>query len=230
MVVLIILLVLILLIFFVPYGVDVSYEEKVFRLRIAGGPFRYQIFPQKPLTERQIEKARRKKEKKEKKAAAKKAEAEKKKEEQKKPEGPSDETVKVKKERRLTAETLAALLQLGLRALRRFFRSIRLDLFKLHLTLAGGDPCKLAMTYGYLCAALEGLPICADRGIDSLRRDIVIVPDFVSDKLEADARVVIRLQLFRIVHVAVAFGAEFLIWYIKHRRAEKAAAAEEREN
>ena len=47
---------------FVPYGVDVSYEEKVFRLRIALGPFRYQLFPKKPLTEKQKEKARRKKE------------------------------------------------------------------------------------------------------------------------------------------------------------------------
>ena len=129
MVVLIILLVLILLIFFVPYGVGVSYEDKVFRLRIALGPFRYQLFPKKPMTEKQREKARRKKEKKDKKAAEKKAAEEKKKAEKpaKKPSGPANETVKVKKQRKLDAETVRALLEMGMHVLRRFFRIFRIQ-------------------------------------------------------------------------------------------------------
>ena len=231
MVVLIILLVLILLIFFVPYGVDVSYEEKVFRLRIALGPFRYQLFPKKPLTEKQKEKARRKKEKKDKKAAEKKAAEEKKKEEkaEEKPSGPADETVKVKKERKLDFDTILALLEMAVNALGRFFRAFRVDLFKLHLLLAGADPYNLAMTYGYLCSALEALPVCTDNGLDALRRDIVVCPDFVADKMEADVRVVVTVQLFRLVHIAFAFGAEFLVWYFKNRRAKKAAADEEGE-
>lgn len=231
MVVLIILLVLILLIFFVPYGVDVSYEEKVFRLRIALGPFRYQLFPKKPLTEKQKEKARRKKEKKDRKAAEKKAAAEKKKSEkpEEKPDGPANETVKVKKERKLDADTILALIRMGMRALGRFFRVFRVDFLKLHLLLAGSDPYKLAMTYGYLSSALEALPVCTDAGVGALRRDIVVAPDFVADKMEADVRLIVTVQLFRIVHIACAFGAEFLVWYIKNRRAQKAAATEEGE-
>lgn len=231
MVVLIILLVLILLIFFVPYGVDVSYEEKVFRLRIALGPFRYQLFPKKPMTEKQREKARRKKEKKDKKAAEKKAAEEKKKAEKpaEKPSGPANETVKVKKERKLDAETVRALLEMGVHALRRFFRIFRVDFFRLHLLLAGRDPYNVAMTYGCLCSALEALPVCTESGVAALKRDIIVCPDFAADKPEVDVRLVVTVQLFRIVHIAFAFLAEYLVWSVQYRRAQKAAATEEGE-
>ncbi len=231
MVVLIILLALILLVFFVPYGIDVSFEECVLRVKVAAGPIRIQLFPRKPKTKHQLERERHKKEKKEKKAAAKKAQEEKKKAEkpaEQKEETSADETVKVKKERRLDFETLMALLEMALHALRRLFRSFSVDYFKLHCVVAGGDPYNTAMVYGYLCSAVEALPGIGGEGLAVFRRDISVTPDFMADKPEIAVRIVITLQLFKIVHLAVAFIVEFIAWKLRVRREKKAAAIEER--
>ena len=43
-------------------------------------------------------------------------------------------------------------------------------------------------------------------------------------------RIVLSLQLFRLVHLAVALGVEFLKWKINSRRDEPAAAMNERKD
>ena len=148
MIVLIILLALIALIFFVPYGVDAAYENGQARLYVRAGPVNIiRLFPKKPKTARQLEKERRKKEEKAAKNEAKKEEEEKPSEQ----EESADETIKVKKQRQLDFETVMALLEMGVHAIRRFFRSFTVDYFKLHCTMAGGDPYNTAMAYGYMC-------------------------------------------------------------------------------
>lgn len=230
MVFLIILLALIGLIFFVPYGVDAAYEGGQARLSVRAGPVSIKIFPKKPLTEKQREKARKKREKKEAKAAAKKAEQEKKK---KKPaeesEQPPDQTIKVKKERRPDPEELMALLEMGIHAIRRFFRSFTVDFFKLHCTVAGSDPYNTAMDYGYLCSAVEDLPALTGGAITARRQDIALDADFTADKPVIDVRIIITLQLFKLVHLVFAFGVEYVIWTVRCRREKKAAALKEKE-
>ncbi len=228
MIVLIILLALIALIFFVPYGVDAAYENGQARLCVRAGPVSIRLYPKKPKTEKQLEKERRKKEKKAAKAQAKKAEKEKKPADQGEPQA-KDETIKVKKQRQLDLDTILALLEMGVRAIRRFFRSFTVNYFKLHCTMAGSDPYNTAMGYGYLCSAVEGLRGLSEDRITLQRRDIALDADFTSEKPIVDVRIIITLQLFKIVHLAAAFGVEYLIWTIKNRREKKAAAAEERE-
>ena len=228
MIVLIILLALIALVFFVPYGVDAAYENGQARLCVRAGPVSIRLYPKKPKTEKQLEKERRKKEKKAAKAQAKKAEKEKKPADQGEPQA-KDETIKVKKQRQLDLDTILALLEMGVRAIRRFFRSFTVNYFKLHCTMAGSDPYNTAMGYGYLCSAVEGLRGLSEDRITLQRRDIALDADFTSEKPIVDVRIIITLQLFKIVHMAAAFGVEYLIWTIKNRREKKAAAAEERE-
>ncbi len=228
MIVLIILLALIALVFFVPYGVDAAYENGQARLCVRAGPVSIRLYPKKPKTEKQLEKERRKKEKKAAKARAKKAEKEKKPADQGEPQA-KDETIKVKKQRQLDLDTILALLEMGVRAIRRFFRSFTVNYFKLHCTMAGSDPYNTAMGYGYLCSAVEGLRGLSEDRITLQRRDIALDADFTSEKPVVDVRIIITLQLFKIVHLAAAFGVEYLIWTIKNRREKKAAAAEERE-
>lgn len=228
MIVLIILLALIALVFFVPYGVDAAYENGQARLCVRAGPVSIRLYPKKPKTEKQLEKERRKKEKKAAKAQAKKAEKEKKPADQGEPQA-KDETIKVKKQRQLDLDTILALLEMGVRAIRRFFRSFTVSYFKLHCTMAGSDPYNTAMGYGYLCSAVEGLRGLSEDRITLQRRDIALDADFTSEKPIVDVRIIITLQLFKIVHMAAAFGVEYLIWTIKNRREKKAAAAEERE-
>ena len=216
---------LILLIFFVPYGVDASYKDGVFRLGVKAGPIRIGLFPKKPLTEKQ--KARKAK-RQAKKDAKKQAKAEKKEAEEQKEK--LDETEKIKKKISIDLETAMALLKMGAHAIRRFFRSFTIDLFQLHYTAASGDPYNTAMQYAYACSAVEALPAMCGDVIRVRRRDIRLGSDFLADKPEFSGRITLTLQLFRLVHMAVAFGVEFLTWKIKHRRTRSPEATERKED
>ncbi len=228
MVVLIILLALILLIFFVPYGVDAAYEEEVLTVKVKAGPVRIRLLPKKPLTEKQ--QARRDK-KQAKKAAKKKAAEEKKKKAAEEAEGkPKDETIKLGKKREITLDFLIALARMAVRAVRRFFRSFSIDFLKLHYIVAGPDPYNVAMQYGILCAAIEELCALSAGKIRLRRKDIAIGSDFTAQKQTINARVVITLQLYKLVHLAVAFGVEYLKWKWNDRREKKTAAETESED
>lgn len=198
-------LALILLIFFVPYGVDVSYDAGAVDLRIKAGPVRVPI----PLGK----KGKRDKKPKKNKSADKDV---------------TDETVKVKPKEKPDYDFLLALTGMALRAIRRFIKSFSVDFFKLHYTVAGSDPYQTAMQYGYACQAVETLPLLVGDAVIVRRRDIAIAPDFTADRPEIAVRVVISLQLYKLVHLAAAFGAEFLQWKINDRREKKAAAVSER--
>ena len=224
---LIILALVILLIFFVPYGVDAGYEEGVLSLRIKAGPFRFTLYPKKPPTEKQRAKQRRKKEKT---GAKKKTGSEKqKKPAEEKPAG-VDETITVREKIRWDIETVTALLRMALHALRRFCRSFSIDFLKIHYTVAGADPCNTALRYGRLCAAAAALPELCGGAVRVRRRDIALGCDFTESWPDISIRIVMSLQLFRIVHMAAAFLAEYLVWKLKTRREKKAAALSERKD
>ena len=229
-----ILLLLILLIFFVPYGVDAGYEEGVLFLRVKAGPFRFTLYPKKPPSERKKKKQR---EKQDAAGSEKKAEAAKKKKKKGKKKGEPadtaeqgvDETITVREKTRWDLDTIAALVKMALNALRRFFRAFRVDLLKLHLTVAGSDPYDTALRYGAVCAAAEMLN--ADDGRCRLRkRDIALGCDFVRTFPEIAFRIVVTVQLYKFVHMAFMFLAEYVIWKIRKRREKKAAALAQRED
>lgn len=216
---------LILLVFFLPYGVDVGYADEVLRVGIKAGPIRVWLLPKKPLTEKQKQKAEAKKAKKEERRsakAAKKAAAAKEKE--------INDAVTVKPKPKLDFDTVVTLLRMGSHAIRRFFRSFTVNFFQLHYTVACRDPYDTAVQYGMACAAAEALPALAGKKIRVLRRDIEIGVDYTSEEPTIAVRIVLSLQLFRLVHLAVALGAEFLKWKINSRREEPAAATNERKD
>ncbi len=216
---------LILLVFFLPYGVDVGYADEVLRVGIKAGPIRVWLLPKKPLTEKQKQKAEAKKAKKEERRAAKaakKAAAAKEKE--------INDAVTVKPKPKLDFDTVVTLLRMGSHAIRRFFRSFTVNFFQLHYTVACRDPYDTAVQYGMACAAAEALPALARKKIRVLRRDIEIGADYTSEEPTIAVRIVLSLQLFRLVHLAVALGAEFLKWKINSRREEPAAATNERKD
>ena len=224
-IILAVLAVLILLVFFLPYGVDVGYADEVLRVGIKAGPIRVWLLPKKPLTEKQKQKAEAKKAKKEERRAAKaakKAAAAKDKE--------INDAVTVKPKPKLDFDTVVALLRMGSHAIRRFFRSFTVNFFQLHYTVACRDPYDTAIQYGMACAAAEALPALAGKKIRVLRRDIEIGADYTSEEPVIAVHIVLSLQLFRLVHLAVALGVEFLKWKINSRREEPAAATNERKD
>lgn len=224
-IVLAVLAILILLVFFVPYGVDASYADETIRVGIKAGPLRIRLLPKKPLTEKQKQKAEKKKARKEARRASKaarKAAAAREKE--------INDTVSVKPKRKLDFDTIVALLRMGSHAIRRFFRSFTIDFFQLHYTVACRDPYDTAVQYGMVCAAAEALPALAGKKIRVLRRDIEIGADYTSDEPVVSGRIVISLQLFRLVHLAVALAVEFLKWKTNSRKDESPAAMNERKD
>ena len=210
-IILAVLAILILLVFFLPYGVDVGYADEVLRVGIKAGPLRIWLLPKKPLTEKQRLKAEAKKAKKEARRAAKEKEI--------------NDSVTVKPKPKLDFDTIVALLRMGSHAIRRFFRSFTVNFFQLHYTVACRDPYDTAIQYGMACAAAETLPALAGKKIRVLRRDIEIGADYTSEEPTVSARIVLSLQLFRLVHLAVALGVEFLKWKINSRPEDKPAAA-----
>ena len=224
-IILAVLAVLILLVFFLPYGVDVGYADEVLRVGIKAGPIRVWLLPKKPLTEKQKQKAEAKKAKKEERRAAKaakKAAAAKEKE--------INDAVTVKPKPKLDFDTVVTLLRMGSHAIRRFFRSFTVNFFQLHYTVACRDPYDTAIQYGMACAAAEALPALAGKKIRVLRRDIEIGADYTSEEPVIAVHIVLSLQLFWLVHLAVALGVEFLKWKINSRREEPAAATNERKD
>ena len=136
-----------------------------------------------------------------------------------------NDSVTVKPKPKLDFDTIVALLRMGSHAIRRFFRSFTVNFFQLHYTVACRDPYDTAIQYGMACAAAETLPALAGKKIRVLRRDIEIGADYTSEEPTVSARIVLSLQLFRLVHLAVALGAEFLKWKINSRPEDKPAAA-----
>ncbi len=197
------------LIFFVPYGIGVRYDGESVFVTVRAWFLRFRVFPRKPLTEKQKARKEEKKQKKKQK---------KEKETSESLDDPKNTSEKVKKKSPPDPEFLLALLKMGIHAIRRFFRSFTVDLFRLHLIVASPDPYDTAIRYGSICSAVEALPeLCGNR-IRVLRRDIEIGSDYLAERPAFTGEIVITLQLFRLVHMAVAFAAEFLIWKIKNRR------------
>lgn len=234
-----ILLLLIVLVFFVPYGVDAGYEGGAVWLRVAAGPFRFTLYPKKPPSEKQKARAEKKREK-EKAKAEKQREKEKEKKKtaepkeqktakEKKPKG-KNETIKVRKKIDMDIDHIMMYLKLASHAIRRLFKSFTIDLFRLHYTVGCMDPYTTAMQYGYACTAIETLPALTGEIIHVRKNDIEIAADFTRDTPTAAVRIVLTLQLYKIVHMGVAFLAEYLIWNRKLRAERAAAVTTERED
>ena len=217
MVVLIIFIAILLLIFAVPYGVDASDEDSVVRLGIKAGPFRIWLLPKKPKTEKQLLKQQRREVKKAEKAADKKAKE-------------RNQTQTVKPKKKLDIPFLCALVKIGCRAVRRTFRSFTVDHLKLHYVVATKDPYDTATQYSYLCGALASVPEIVGDVVRVRRQDVQLGMDFTREKPVISARIVISLQLYKLVWVALMFAVEFMRWKKTHPTPDVAANERKIEN
>ena len=220
-----IIIAILLLIFVVPYGVDAAYEDEVFRLGIKAGPFRIWLLPKKVKTEKQLKKQQEKEAKKQARKAekdAKKAAA--------KAEKARNQVQTVKPKKPLDIPFILALVKMGIRAVKRVFRSFTIDHLKLYYVVATKDPYDTAIQYSYLCGALAALPEIAGNVIHIRKPDVQIGMDFTQEKPVICGRIVISLQLYKIVCVALAFAVEFIRWKKTHRSSDVEANERKDEN
>lgn len=202
MLVLIIIL-LVVLVFFVPYGVDASYMGGAFTLRVKAGFLRFTLFPrkEKPRSEAQL----RRQEQRRAKRAARKAEKE-----------AAAAAAPPKPKKKPDIHFLLALAKMGLRAVKRLFRSFSIDFLLLHYVAATKDPYDTAMQYSYLGAAFHAISAMAGKSIRVKKSDVWLDADFVNETPQIEARLVLSLQLYKVVALAAAFGFEYLRWKKQH--------------
>lgn len=218
MVALIIIMAILLLLFVVPYGVDAIYEEGIFRLGVKLGPIRIWVIPQKTKTEKQLLRQQKKAERKREKKALKDAEKQ------------QNQSITVKPKKPLDLPFIFALIKMGIRAVRRVFHSFVIDRLKLHYVVATKDPYETAIQYSYLCAAVAAIPEIAGDAIRIRKPDVQIGMDFTREKPEFCGRILISLQLYKIVLIALSFAVELIRWKRTHRRSDVIANERKDEN
>ena len=96
-----------------------------------------------------------------------------------------------------------------------FRRKIRVRTLQLKLTLAGGDPCDLAVNYGRAWAALEGLMPQLDRFFIIKDRQLDVACDFTAERTEIYARLDITITIGRLLLIAAKHGRRVLREFLR---------------
>lgn len=194
-----------------PLGASVIYDEHGPLVRIIAGPVKLQVFPMK------------KKAKQDKKEKTKKPKQEK----------PKKPTGDAKKKKTPKGDPDAAggsildfwpFVELALDFLGDLRRKLRLDHLKLHLIMAGDDPCDLAVNYGKANAAMATLLSQLDRLFVIKKQDVRINCDFTANQTTILARLDLTITLGRIVSLVVCYGIRAVKTYLSIMKKRKGGA------
>ena len=202
----IIILIVLLLILALPVGVDAAYDPNTKYLKLKLGPGRVTLLPAK-------KKPRKPKEEKP--------------EPEDKP--PEEKKEKKKKKTKLTLDDILTLAEIGLDALRRFRMHLSVDRFVLHYTAAASDPYAAVQQYGKVNAALGVLAGKAHTALKIRSEDIQTQLDLTVERPVIEGQIVLTIQIWEILLIAICAGARALRWLLKKKRTERAAAAAEKE-
>ena len=200
-------LAILVLLAILPLGASVLYDEDGPRVRIVAGPVKIQVFPMK------------KKPKKD------KPKKEKPKKEQKKPAQAGEEQKPFPKPKTGGSWTdFLPLVQVVLDLLNDLRRKLRVNHLLLHLTLAGDDPCDLAVNYGRMNASLAALIAQLERVLVIQKRDVHVDCDFTANETVILARLDLTITLGRILSIAVRYGVRGLMTFLKIKKQREGGA------
>ena len=192
-----------------PLGASVLYDEDGPRVRIVAGPLKIQVFPLKKKPKKNKPKAEKpKKDKKPKKAA---------------PEGEKPEPFPKPKTGGSWTDFLP-LVRVALDLLNDLRRKLRVDHLKLHLIMAGDDPCDLAVNYGRMNASLAALIAQLERFLVIKKRDVHIDCDFAASETVILARLDLTITLGRILSIAAVYGVRALTTFLKIKKQREGGA------
>ena len=200
----IIALLILFLLAILPLGASVLYDEDGPRVRIVAGPVKIQVFPMK-------KKAKKDKPKKE--AKKKPAKAEK----------PAKKPAPKPKSGGSWTDFLP-LVRIALDLLNDLRRKLRVNELKLHLTMAGDDPCDLAVNYGRMNASLAALIAQLERFLVIQKRDVHIDCDFAASETVILARLDLTITLGRILSIAAVYGVRGLKTFLNIKKQREGGA------
>lgn len=200
-----------------PLGASVIYDKSGPLVRIIAGPLKLQVFPMK-------KKAKQDKPKKEKKQEPEQAE-------EPPAEDSSDEPAKEKKKKPPkdpdeggSILDFLPFVELAFNFLGDFRRKLRIGHLKLHLTMAGGDPCNLAINYGRDNASMAALIAQLERLFVIKHRDVHINCDFMASETTILARLDISITLGRIISLLVCYAVRAVKTYLSIQKKRKGGA------
>ena len=116
------------------------------------------------------------------------------------------------------------LVQVALDLLNDLRRKIRINHLRLILTMAGDDPCDLAVNYGRANAAMAALLSQLERWLVIKKREVRVNCDFTADETVILARLDLTITLGRILSLAVCYGIRALITFLKIKKQQKGGA------
>ena len=198
-----IVLAVIVLLLLTKVGVHVRYGDEL-ALSAKVGLLRIKILPakeKKPKEKKPEKKPENKKEKKKKPKAA---------------EGHE------KKKRKLTLEDILDIVKVGLKALGRFGRALRLDRLHLHICVAKDDPYDTVAQYGYLNAALGAALPLLHRAFKIKDEDITTAFRFDMAETALRCEVTATFRIGAIMRIGLCAGGGFLVWLIRRKRRARA--------
>lgn len=105
-----------------------------------------------------------------------------------------------------------------------FRRKLRVKILELKITLAGGDPCDLAVNYGKACAAVAALDPQLERYFAIKKKDIQVHCDFVEEKTLIIARLDLTITLGWLLVQLVRHGSRALKELLKITKLRKGGA------
>ena len=200
-------LAILVLLAILPLGASVLYDADGPRVRIVAGPVKIQVFPMK----KKPKKDKTKKEKPQK--------------EQKKPAQAGEEQKPFPKPKTGGSWTdFLPLVQVVLDLLNDLRRKLRVNHLLLHLTLAGDDPCDLAVNYGRMNASLAALFAQLERVLVIQKRDVHVDCDFTASETVILARLDLTITLGRILSIAVRYGVRGLMTFLKIKKQREGGA------
>ena len=194
-----IILAVIILICLIPLGVRAVYNSDGFRLWLLIGPVKIFLLPKK-------KKKEEKQDEKPKKAA--------------KPQAKKAQPKEEKKEGGSLLDFLP-LLDVAKGLIGSFFRKIRIRRLEVKLTLAGDDPCDLAVNYGKTWAATGGIIPILEELFVIKKRDVQINCDFTAQETKIYAAADITILIGRLLGLVGKYGYLGLREFLKIRKKRK---------
>ena len=200
-------LAILVLLAILPLGASVLYDADGPRVRIVAGPVKIQVFPMKKKPKK--DKTKKEKPQKEPKKPAQAGEAQK--------PFPKPKTGG-------SWTDFLPLVQVVLDLLNDLRRKLRVNHLLLHLTLAGDDPCDLAVNYGRMNASLAALIAQLERVLVIQKRDVHVDCDFTANETVILARLDLTITLGRILSIAVRHGVRGLMTFLKIKKQREGGA------
>lgn len=192
-------LAVIVLLAILPLGVSAIYDEAGPLIRLIFGPVKLQVFPAK-----------------------------------KKPSAPKKAKAKKQKTQSIGAQKKTSnggklsdflpIVYTILDFLADFRRKLRVNRLEMKLTMAGDDPCDLAVNYGRAWAALGNLEPQLDRLFIIKKKDLQIQCDFEETDTRIAARLDLTITVGRLLALATRYGVRVLREFLSIMKLRKGGA------